>query len=188
MVSREHGGFQSVCRSAVQLLSRRMWSITASGVGSASWSVIATVGEEDDAVRVARGDRVVGDHHDRLAELAHGVTHEREDLGAGRAVEVAGRLVGEDDLRAARQRAGDGDALLLAARQLVRAGACRRFDRPTVVDDVVDPRAVGLAAGEVHRERDVLDRGQRRHEVERLEDEAEPIAAQQGELLLAGAW
>jgi hypothetical protein len=42
----------------------------------------------------------VGHHDDRLAELAHGVAHEREDLGTGGAVEVAGRLVGEDDLRA----------------------------------------------------------------------------------------
>ena len=57
---------------------------------------------------------------------------------------------------------------------------------PTVVDDVVEPLAVGLAPGEVHRKRDVLDRGQRRHEVERLEDEAEPVAPQQCELLLAG--
>ena len=30
------------------------------------------VGEEHGAVGVRGGDRVVGDHHDRLAELAHG--------------------------------------------------------------------------------------------------------------------
>ena len=47
-----------------------------------------------------------------------------------RAVEVAGRLVGEDDLRARAERAGDGDALLLAARQLRREmiGAMRQAD------------------------------------------------------------
>ena len=44
--------------------------------------------------------------------------------------------------------------------------------------------AVGLAAGEVHRERDVLEGGERRHQVERLEDEADPVAAQLGELLV----
>ena len=55
-------------------------------------------------------------------------------------------------------------------------GRCfKRSARPTVVDDVVEPSLVGLAAGELHRQRDVLDRGQRRHQVERLEDEAEPV-------------
>ena len=43
---------------------------------------------------------------------------ERHDLDAGLRVEVAGRLVGEDDLRLADQRARDRDALLLAAREL----------------------------------------------------------------------
>src|SRR3954451_17604713 len=33
------------------------------------------VGQEHDAIRVARGDRVVGDHHDRLVELIDGATH-----------------------------------------------------------------------------------------------------------------
>ena len=39
----------------------------------------------------------------------------------GRFVEVAGRLVGEHQRRAVGERAGDRDALLLAARQLGRA-------------------------------------------------------------------
>ena len=42
------------------------------------------------------------------------------DLEAGPAVEVAGRLVGEQDRRLVEERAGDRDALLLAARQLIR--------------------------------------------------------------------
>ena len=37
---------------------------------------------------------------------------------AGLGVEIAGRLVGEDQRRARRRGAGDGDALLLAARKL----------------------------------------------------------------------
>ena len=39
---------------------------------------------------------------------------------AGRRVEVAGRLVGQQQRRLVDQRARDGDALLLAARQLIR--------------------------------------------------------------------
>ena len=44
-----------------------------------------------------------------------------EDLGAGSRVEVAGGLVGEDDLRPAGQGPGHGDPLLLAAGELARA-------------------------------------------------------------------
>ena len=47
-------------------------------------------------------------------------------------VEVAGRLVGEDDGRPRDERARDRDALLLAARELGRAGACSRSASPTL--------------------------------------------------------
>ena len=106
-----------------------------------------------------------------------------EDLGAGARVEVAGRLVGEDDLRPAGQRTGDGDTLLLATGQL-RRSVLDAVAETDGVDDEVEPLLVGLAAGERQRQRDVLERGQRRHEVERLEDEADAVAAQLGELLV----
>ena len=66
--------------------------------------------------RLGRGGDlgVVGDEDDRPAagvELAE----DGQDVGAGAAVEVAGRLVGEDERRLGDERAGDGDALLLAA-------------------------------------------------------------------------
>ena len=47
------------------------------------------------------------------------IADQAQDLGAGVSVEVAGRLVGEQDRRIDRQRAGDGDALALAAGELV---------------------------------------------------------------------
>ena len=61
-----------------------------------------------------------------------------EDLGAGDAVEAAGRLVGEHDGRSADDRPRDRDPLPLAARQLARAMAhpmaqsdpLERLDRP----------------------------------------------------------
>ena len=123
-----------------------MRSKTESDVGSCELVDDATVGEEHRAVGVGRGDRVVGDHHDRLAELAHGLAHEGEDLGAGAGVEVAGGLVGEDDLRPAGECPGDGDALLLTAGELRRAVAASRFRETDGLDDVVDPRA-GRACG-----------------------------------------
>ena len=141
------------------------------------------VGEEDHAIRVGRGDRVVGDHHDRLAELAHGPPHEVEDLGAGGGVEIAGRFVGEDDLRPAGQRPAHGDPLLLAARQFAGPMA-RAIDESDGLDHLVEPGPVRLHAGEVHRQGDVLERRQGRHEVEGLEHEADLVAAQQCQLPL----
>ena len=51
------------------------------------------------------------------------VPQQRQDAGAGGRVEVAGRLVGEHERRRADDRAGDRDALPLAAGQLGAGGA-----------------------------------------------------------------
>ena len=86
-------------------------------------------------------------------------------------VEVAGRLVGEEDLSAAAEGPGDGDALLLAAGEL----------RGLVVAAVAEADASsssrrgarGLDLGELERQQHVLPRGQVAEELERLEDEAD---------------
>ena len=70
-----------------------------------------------------RGLRVVGDHDHRLVELVDRLAQQAEHLLGGVRVQVAGRLVGEHHRRAVHQRAGHGDALLLAAGELRRAGA-----------------------------------------------------------------
>ena len=71
------------------------------------------------------------------------LAHELEDLGAGLRVEVAGRLVGEDDLGLAHERARDGDALLLATRELGRPVG-EPVAQADGVDDLVEPLGVGL--------------------------------------------
>ena len=67
------------------------------------------------------GDRV-GDEHDRrrqrLAQPGEEVAH----VGAGDLVEGGERLVHQQQRRAERHRPDEGDALLHAARQLVRVG------------------------------------------------------------------
>src|SRR4051794_847090 len=66
----------------------------------------AAVGEEDDAVGVRGRDRVVRHHHHGLGVVVDTAAQELEDLGARATVEVARRLVGEDDLGPTHQGAG----------------------------------------------------------------------------------
>ena len=163
-----------------------MRSSTFSAVGSAISSTMRPSLRKTDVVGVTGGDRVVGDHDDRLAQLVDRPAHEAEDLGARARVEVAGGLVGEDDVGLAGQGPGHGHALLLAARQL--AGTVpQAVGQAGGGHHAVEPLLVGLAAREVGRERDVLGRGERRHQVERLEHEADVVAPQLGELLVGEA-
>ena len=112
----------------------------------------AAVLEEHDAVGDARGAGVVGDHDDGLAELVDAAAEQVEDLAAGAGVEVAGRLVGEQDGRPGDERAGDGDALLLAAGELGRAVG-QAVLQADGLDHGAPPGLVRLAAGERERQR-----------------------------------
>ena len=101
-----------------------------------------------------------------------GAADEAEDLGRGLGVEVARRLVGEEHRRARHERAGDGDALLLAARELggpVRAAVLEAGRR----QELLEPLALGPRACDRERQGDVLLRRQHREQVEELEDEAD---------------
>jgi hypothetical protein len=62
--------------------------------------------------------RVVGDHHDGLPVLAVEALQQVEDFVAGLAVEIAGRLVAEQQRGVGDQGPRDADALLLPARKL----------------------------------------------------------------------
>ena len=74
-----------------------------------------------DLVGVAGDDaEVVGDEHQRHVAVAALLAEQVEDLRLHRDVECGGRLVGEQQRRAARHGDGDHDALAHAARQLVR--------------------------------------------------------------------
>jgi hypothetical protein len=138
------------------------------------------VGQEDDPVRVGGAARVVGHHHDRLPELADRLAQEVQDVGRGVRVEVAGGLVGEDQIGLVDQRPGARHPLLLAAGELGRAvrEPVRDAELP---DQVAEPVAVDPGPGQVGGQGDVLGRGQRRDQVEGLEDEADLVPAQPGE-------
>ena len=85
------------------------------------------VAHPDDPLGVLGDVVFVGDHDDGLAGVVEPAEH-LHDLVAGRGVEVAGRLVGQDDVGVVDQRPGDRHALLLAAGELGRAGG--RGGRP----------------------------------------------------------
>ena len=85
------------------------------------------------APRAVGGVRIVRDHHDRLAVIAVERLQQVEDLVAGLAIEIAGRLVAEQQRRVGDDRARDADALFLAAGQLARVvlARARRARRPS---------------------------------------------------------
>ena len=93
-------------------------------------------------------------------------------------VEIAGGLVGEQDSRRVDQRAGDGDALHLAAGELEghARGEGLHFDSRRRASG----EAAGCRAGKQQRQLDILDHGERVDELERLKDEADFLAPETG--------
>ena len=55
---------------------------------------------------------------------------------------------------------------------------------PDRLEQLVEPLAVDLAAGDLERQEDVLLGGQRRQQVEELEDEADALSPEQRQLLV----
>src|SRR2546423_11912896 len=70
----------------------------------------------DNAPSCPRKLLVVGDDDERRA-IAVQPLKQRNDFGAGAGVELSRRLVGEEQRWPVRERARDGNALLLSARQ-----------------------------------------------------------------------
>ena len=113
-----------------------------------------------------------------------------QDLHAAPGVQVPGRLVGEEELRAVDQRPRDGHALLLAAGELrgfvvhavAQAHALEHLRR------ALAPFAFRPGVGRVaDRHHHVLQRARPRKQVERLEDEADHAVAQVRALVGGGA-
>src|SRR5829696_6216890 len=148
----------------------------------------AAVAKGDGALRALRDRHVVRDDHDRRSEAAVQVADERQDLFAGAGVEIAGGFVGEQDWRVDGQRASDGDALALAAGELVGEMVHPRFElheRKQLTRALLD--FLARPAAQVQRQADVLERRQRRQQVEELEDEPDLVAADSGQLIVGEA-
>ena len=126
---------------------------------------------------------VVGDEHERRAARPIDPEQEVDDVPPGRAVEVPRRLVRQQQRRIVRQRPRDGDPLLLTAGELRRivVPPAREAD---FLQQRARPRRRARHPGDLHRHQDVLERRQRREQVEELEDEPDPLAAQRRERVL----
>src|SRR2546428_3371813 len=140
----------------------------------------AAVEQVDGAVGVTRVARVVRHHAEggaapvKLAQKLH-------DCLAALGIEVSGRLVRQQDERAAGDRAGHRDALLLAARELARQ-VPRAVRHPDALPSVVRalPPVGRLHAAVGQRQLDVLEHRQITDQVERLEDEPDLEIADAG--------
>ena len=124
-------------------------------------------------------------HHDGLAEVPVEELQDRQDLVGRGAVEVAGRLVAQQQLGVGHDRARDRDALLLPARHLARIvlHAVGEIDHLERGLDVLAP-LLAVEPGQQQRQLDVLRRGQHRHQIVELEDEADIGGAKARELAL----
>ena len=123
----------------------------------------------------AQGARVVRDHDDRLAELVLELAQQAEDvLGVAR-VEVAGGLVGDDEIGIGDDGARDGDALLLAARERARRVVAVRSSSPTTRSAVSARRVRSSLSRWVSSSGSAtLSRAdEHRNQVEELEDQAD---------------
>ena len=127
-------------------------------------------------------------HHDGDAELALELDEQVEDDASGGGVEVASGFVGEDEVGAVDDGAGERDALLLAAGEFIRVAVglvgnaqCARSR------SISGATLAGEGAVEHERDRDIIEDAQAGEEVERLKDEAEAAAAEEGEIAIGHA-
>ena len=143
------------------------------------------VAEAEDALAVASDVFFVG-HDDDGFSGAIEVLEEGHDLFAGFGIEVAGGFVAEDHDGVGDDGAGDGDALLLTAREFVWFMVHAAFETD-FFEGLFGEGGPVFGAGVHEWEFDVLEGGGAREEVVVLEDEADVLVANVGELIFVEA-
>ncbi len=131
----------------------------------------------------ARELEIVGHDHEGRSRLAVEREQQVRHRAPSLAIEIAGRLVREEQPRAAGERARDADPLLLAAGELrgivIHAGS-EAHPREQIAGARVRlglRRAIGQ---ELERHEHVLESGERRYQMKTLEHEAHALGAQRG--------
>src|SRR5258708_37636657 len=117
----------------------------------------ATVDDDDATAHDVDDLLVVRGHHHRGAALVD-LEQQLQDLPRGRWVKVPGGLIGDEDLGVLAEGAGDRDALLLAARELVREFSLRALEAHDAEDLLhLGPGQPVHSAGNAEAELDVLE-------------------------------
>ena len=132
--------------------------------------------------------RVVRDDENRRSERDVQIAHQPQNVGPGLRVEIARRLVGEQNGRIHRQGARNRDALSLASRKLVGQMVHSRRQLHQIEQlarAIVDflPRP----AAQVQRQRHVFDARQARQQVEELKDEPQLVPPHGGQPVVGEA-
>ena len=104
---------------------------------------LAAVHDDDVVAQVAHEAQVVADEQVRDAEALLELEEQVDDLRADRHVERRQRLVEDDDLGVLGDGSGDGDALALAARQLVRVALGHPRAEADQLEQLLGPRRAG---------------------------------------------
>ena len=121
----------AACSASSGIRSQPPRPITTAAPVAAPLLADAPVADVHDAVGDLRRARVVADDERRHALLARELGQELVDGGGARLVELAGRLVGDQQPRPVRERGAERDPLLLAAGELARVARLRgRAGRP----------------------------------------------------------
>ena len=155
------------------------------GLGQVFFDDLA-VRDDDRARDPLRQVPIVRHHQDRLALVDQAFEHPEDRVGRLR-IEVAGRLIGDQDRRVVGQGAGDGHALLLPARERGGefVGLIDQLDPLQKLQGAGFPLAPRVRVAEIHGQHQVFQHGEGRQQLEELEDDAHPAAAPLRQLVLA---
>ena len=139
--------------------------------------------ESNNAARASREFLVVRDEDEGGAGLGVEVEEKFDDAMARLAIEIAGGFVGEEDLGAIDEGAGDRHALLLATREL-RGVMMQSFTQPHALQQLNGFFKRVIQAAEFHWHHYVFKRGDGRDELEVLKDEPAHASTQFGAAIL----
>ncbi len=125
-----------------QRLGVGMLRVVVKRVAVGQFDDLAQVHHRDPVGDVAHHRQVVADEQVGQAELLLQVLQQVHDLRLDRHVQRRDRLVADDELGVQRQRAGDADALALAAGELVRIAVGEVAVQADRIQQLVDPVAL----------------------------------------------
>ena len=120
-------------------------------------AISAQVHDRDGVGHVADDGEIVRDEEKPELELTREFHQEVRDLRLRRGVERSQRLVENDDGRARGERPGDGDALALATRELVRIAARGGFRKPYRFEELSDSARSLRSRGKIENRERVAD-------------------------------